>query len=246
MIGSSSQPLTVSLCDSQATAEQHFTLRGRVYAKHYRNIEGLRFSDEFDECSAGGQRRSSLIGVKRADELVGTCRLIQSLCSGNVQASEIVEIFEIQWSALADEIGVGIHELSICELGKFAVEPGPMAHQAKRLLLKAAGEMALQWKSNYVMAVMTPTVERTASSRSGAKFHRLSNRLRRDNRKIKQRLLRYYDYFLPEIGKTGLHIDPSFLESLSDQSLDLLLTDCADGPALWWITAESLANLSCD
>jgi hypothetical protein len=57
-----------------------------------------------------------------------------------------------------------------------------------------------------------------------------------DNLRI---LLRYHDYFLPMLRKRGLEIDPDALERTQNvANLQALVSDCPDGPSLWFIRTE--------
>ena len=236
--------LIVIPVDSQEQRSACYALRAAQYGRHYRNIPSTEFSDEFDTTvSLDGSRISQLFGAYRDGSLVGTCRLVRSINPSSASVkSEVFELFDLRWDHLADIAGISTDELSVCELGKFAVAEGEDSREIKWTLLSSSGKFALDLGIQVVVAIMPPTVER-AARHAGVFFNRLNDvKLRRDDNHRKRYLIRYHDYFLPMLRKAGLDIDCEHLECVDPIVLDMLLSGVSDGPALWWIRSRDLAN----
>lgn len=236
--------LSAIAIDSEEHRSACYSLRATQYGRYYRNIPATNFSDEFDTAVPIDEFRvSHLFGVLRSGSVVGTCRLIHSVAPNSMLLkSEVCELFDLQWSHLADLVGVPVQNLSVGELGRFSIAEGEDSREIKWMLLRTSGKHAMSLGIQVVIAIMPPAVERAARN-SGTSFHRLEGvKLRRDDDIRKRYLLRHHDYFLPTFSKSGLDIDRQHLESMDSTALDKLLSGVSDGPALWWIRAEDLAN----
>lgn len=244
MLPSATNSLTFHPIDTQEQMSSCFALRAALYGQFYRNIPAENFSDEFDlAVSSDGERISHLLGVSRRDRLVGTCRLVHAVNpTANQHFSEVREIYDLEWEHLARISDIPVQDLSVGELGKFSVVEEANSREIKWMLLSGSGAHALSCGIQIVIAIMPPVVER-AARRAGAFFMPLEGVcLRRDSIERKRYLLRYHDYFLPMFRKLGLEIDTNNLERTAPIVLDMLLSGAEDGPKLWWIRSEDLAN----
>ena len=231
-----------------------YALRAVEYSRYYRNIPAESFVDEYDRAlTSDGQRVAQLVTVWDGELLVGTCRLVLARDQHFAELnSEIETLTTLTWPVVGQCVGIGADALIAMELGKFAVAADCDCRRVKWLLLTEVGRLARERGAHVVIALMPLLVER-AARHAGVKFHRLAGcTLRRETSKTNRYLLRYRDYFLPTLAKRQHDSDSIDLDADDLDTLDLDAADSGvlrkhvsgvpDGPIVWWIRSDELAN----
>lgn len=221
-----------------------YKLRAIEYARYYSNIPPAEFVDEFDDAKfLDGSPTTFLYAVTCGQRMLGTARLLIARSPRHPEArSEIGDLAYVPWQQLATSLDVPAEQLCMGELGKFAVATDDCdCRSVKWMLLTAVGAKAIELGLHGVLALMPPGVER-AARHAGAHFEPVpGSYLNRNSLSNKKFLLRYHDYFLPSLRKSGQPVSAEMLDGLLNEALDLLVTGQPDGPKLWLISSAKLA-----
>jgi hypothetical protein len=253
---------TAKIAHTPDERRQCYRLRAAEYRRYYHNVPHDEFRDEFDDLQLpDGNPQARSILTQTNGLVVGTMRLlvVSDVRYPGLQ-SEIASFMDFdieQWKldALAREASHGASH-SVAEIGKLAVARDKDTKPALGTTLAGLGQIAVRLGISVVLAAMVPAVERRLRC-VGLKFRHLTEaRLRRDSRHQINYLLKYHQYFLPMLKRRLIDIDPIEL-SESDASCEVLqafISDCGDGPSLYWMTTEEFVDstrdyhvpLSCD
>ena len=223
-----------------------YCLRAKEYSRYYENIPKEQFTDEFDRPSDGPRRVSYVIAVYEDEQLVGTVRLLITRHPEHPNLpSEVMELMDVNWATVGGLVDCSANELLAGELGKFAVRDCRNKVQAKWTTVTAAGHLAAELGLHTLLVIMPRGVEHVMR-RVGIRFQCIENvPLLRNSANRNRFLLKYHDYFLPDISRMRLKIDASRLKDAESQSLEMLAAGSKDGPSLWWITPEKLLKSVC-
>jgi hypothetical protein len=235
-------PIPFRIATTPSDLSECYRLRASEYGRYYRNIPGPELFDDLDAALLGNGTSQSKIVLVGRDRAIATARLSLTHDQGHPEIkSQCQELMNFSWE---DAIAAAYSgkdmvppQVIVGEISKLAIGKHRESPIAKIAIFPIIQTLARDQGIEMLVFIMSPFVAQIVWM-AGAS-HRIveSAQLRRDTMEQLLYLVKYRDYFLPDLVPQGLEEAAVRLSRDGDFSrLRALLEHCGDGARLYCST----------